>query len=63
MTYYNLRTELKTSKTFLKGPRTKIEKSKKRGWMCTFAGRKRKAGRKKNHQRQIVHQPPPRVAP
>ena len=48
----NLRTKLKTSKTFLKEPRTKIsnkkhkknklKNKKKRGNMCTFYGREKR---------------------
>jgi hypothetical protein len=30
---------------------------------CALLLGERKAGRKKNHQRQIVYQPPPRAAP
>jgi hypothetical protein len=53
MINYNLKTELKTSKKFLKYPRTKIEKWKKREDRCTFLlGKKEKyIKKKKNHQR------------
>jgi len=47
MKYYNLKMELKTSKKFLKYPRTKINKLKKKKDKCTFLLGERKKHKKK----------------